>query len=331
MYLPMFILMIMVSSIITLSASSWLTAWMGLEMNLMAFIPLINSNNKLHVEASLKYFFVQATSSIFIFLSAIFQTFMFTTHTVENLPFLLSNLIMSMALLTKLAAAPFHFWFPSMTTMIKWPTLATLLTWQKLAPLFLPSFSSPTMMLLILSSLTSATIGSISGLNQLMIKKILAYSSIAHLAWMLILIPLSESIFTTYFMIYSLITLTIIILMNTTNTIQISQLYTHNVLITLISFSTLLSLGGLPPFTGFIPKLLAIKMMVSTFMLPIVLILVLTSVLTLYYYLRLTYSSFTMNMSSQKHNFLILHFMMSPSMMLILTTSTLPIIMMLTP
>jgi NADH-ubiquinone oxidoreductase chain 2 len=55
-------------------------------------------------------------------------------------------------------------------------------------------------------------------------------------------------------------------------------------------FTSLLSLGGLPPFLGFLPKLIIIQAIIINNMAPLATVVVVTSLITLYYYLKISYS-----------------------------------------
>ena len=69
----------------------------------------------------------------------------------------------------------------------------TLITIQKVAPMILASYTitEPNSLLItLIASISSRVIGSLGGLNQTLLRKILAYSSINHIAWMLAAISL---------------------------------------------------------------------------------------------------------------------------------------------
>ena len=63
-------------------------------------------------------------------------------------------------------------------------------------------------------------------------------------------------------------------------------------LIKFIIFTSLLSLGGLPPFLGFLPKWIVIQAIITNNIAPLATVVVVTSLITLYYYLKISYSSF---------------------------------------
>nr|NP_542494.1 NADH dehydrogenase subunit 2 [Thyropygus sp. DVL-2001]AAL18228.1 NADH dehydrogenase subunit 2 [Thyropygus sp. DVL-2001] len=300
---------VLCGTMITLSSSSWMMAWTGLEINMLAFIPIIMTNTKLSNESALKYFFIQATGSIIIFLSTIIlmQANFSTSMDVSNL---LANSLIPLALALKLGAAPMHFWFPQMVEGLSWLALSLLLTWQKMAPLFLMSSYSLLTTLIYVMVVLSAITGAMGGLNQLLLKKILAYSSINHLAWMIMSAMISMNILLTYFIIYIIITLMIILLLMSNNLTHLSQLMANQYSLSLIAvglFLNLLSLGGLPPFLGFLPKWLVLMSLASNAFFMIMIILVMCSVLTLYFYMRISFNLLMMNPKLSWFNKSLLH------------------------
>nr|YP_009255987.1 NADH dehydrogenase subunit 2 [Solenocera crassicornis]YP_010580180.1 NADH dehydrogenase subunit 2 [Solenocera melantho]ANF05071.1 NADH dehydrogenase subunit 2 [Solenocera crassicornis]AXJ93135.1 NADH dehydrogenase subunit 2 [Solenocera crassicornis]UZS90564.1 NADH dehydrogenase subunit 2 [Solenocera melantho] len=287
---------LLLGTMLSISSSSWFGAWIGLELNLMSFIPLISSkNNQYSSEAALKYFLIQALGSSIIILSASLMLFSPS----------LSNTLFSLALLLKAGAAPFHFWFPSVMEGLQWPQAILLMTIQKIAPMSLLSYLNLNNITPILSSaiILSAIIGGVGGINQTFLRKIMAYSSINHMSWMLAAIMISETSWLLYFIMYSIISSSIGLLFNFQEAYHISHILNLNKtsphLKMLMSLS-LLSLGGLPPFTGFIPKWLIIQEMVSTNLFFILTILLMSALLTLFYYLRIILSILMLSSSKTK-------------------------------
>nr|YP_007317351.1 NADH dehydrogenase subunit 2 [Scyllarides latus]AGA56128.1 NADH dehydrogenase subunit 2 [Scyllarides latus] len=279
----LFLSLLLTGTIMAVSSPSWFMAWVGLELNLMSFIPLITSKtNQYPSEAALKYFLVQALGSAFIILSA---------PLMMNTDVFVSMLLM--ALLLKLGAAPFHSWFPSIMEGLNWTQCIFLMTIQKIAPIFLIShLISQTFVskFIIFSSILSALVGSLGGLNQTSLRKILAFSSINHLSWMLIAMLLSDYSWLIYFFFYSVISSSIVIFFNLQQYFFFSQLFTNPFTSLTKSFTSsfaLLSLGGLPPFSGFIPKWIIIEAMAYNHMFFPLLVLILSALITLYYYLRI--------------------------------------------
>nr|AQP30494.1 NADH dehydrogenase subunit 2 [Nasutitermes matangensis] len=291
--------------LVSVSSNSWLGAWMGLEINLMSFIPLMsNVKNMYNTEASLKYFIVQVLASATLLFMVAMKTLTEDLFTFESSTYM--PMIICTPLLLKSGAAPLHWWFPGVMEGLSWENCALLMTVQKAAPLMLMSYlieiNAFTMSIILLSTI----VGSIGGLNQTSMRKILTYSSINHTGWMLIALTTSESLWMVYFVIYSTLALTVVSAIKLSGVSFINQTMLTNKETTLMKFmmfTSLLSLGGLPPFLGFLPKWIVIQAMITNNMAPLATIVVVTSLITLYYYLKISYSSFMILNTEPKWNF----------------------------
>nr|WNS59306.1 NADH dehydrogenase subunit 2 [Mesonemoura sichuanensis] len=297
----LFLLTLMGGTLISTSANSWFGAWMGLEINLLSFIPLMtNSKNLFSTEASLKYFLVQALASATLLFSVILGSLLLNPALANSSHSTSLNILISSSLLLKMGAAPFHFWFPGVMEGLNWMNGLMLLTWQKIAPLMLISYTLKLNMFFSLIIILSVVIGSLGGLNQTSIRKILAYSSINHLGWLLAAMAAGESVWGLYFLIYTFLSFTIIFMMNAFKLMHVNQIFSLNSINPINKFAffiTLLSLGGLPPFLGFMPKWLVIQNLVALGNLFTVTIMVTTTLMTLFYYLRTTFGAFMLTYS----------------------------------
>nr|YP_010946947.1 NADH dehydrogenase subunit 2 [Sigmella ectobioides]WGO57704.1 NADH dehydrogenase subunit 2 [Sigmella ectobioides] len=298
-------LMTMISGIlIVISSNSWLSAWMGLEINLLSFIPIMSSHDNIYTsESSLKYFIIQALASTTLLFLVLLSM------TTEMLNPLYTSTLTSSAILTplllKTGAAPLHWWFPSVMEGLSWQNCIILMTIQKLSPMTLISYLWTTSTFSIIIIITSITIGSISGLNQTSIRKIMTYSSINHMGWMLTAMLLGDNYWLMYLLIYSMMTLTVIMVIYPSQISFINQTFlldNKNPIMKFLLFTSLLSLGGLPPFTGFFPKWVIIQNTLDNKMIILITMMVMMSLITLYYYLQLSYSAFLMNYSNPSWN-----------------------------
>nr|QBF00307.1 NADH dehydrogenase subunit 2 [Stegana sp. 'xiaoyangae'] len=291
-----FLIIMMAGSLISITSTSWMSAWMGLEINLLSFIPLMSDNNNLmSTEASLKYFLVQALASSVL----LFAIIIFMIH--KNLDFMMnfsySPMIITSALLLKSGAAPFHFWFPNIMNGLSWMNCLLLMTWQKIAPLMLISYMN-FQSLLFLTVVLSVIIGSLGGLNQTSLRKLMAFSSINHLGWMLISLNINESIWFIYFFLYSFLSFTLIFMFDSFKIFHFNQMFSlffNSKTLKFILFTNFLSLGGLPPFLGFLPKWLIIQQLSSQNQYFLLMVLVMSALITLFFYLRMCYSAFMLN------------------------------------
>lgn len=280
----LFFFTLILGSIISISSPSWFGAWIGLELNIISFIPLITLKiNSYFSEAALKYFLIQALGSALLIASGFIS--------ISSLFF--RSFFIFLALLLKLASAPFHFWFPQIIEGLAWPQAFLLSTIQKLAPIILLSYliiNNILVKITIFSAILSALIGAFGGLNIIYLRKIIAFSSINHLSWILIAISAGDIFWILYFLIYSLILLSVIRIFHKLQTFTLSNLIQSDqnriFHATLISLN-LLSLRGLPPFTGFIPKWILIQIIVNLNLFLPLFFLLFSTLITLYFYLRI--------------------------------------------
>nr|YP_010585900.1 NADH dehydrogenase subunit 2 [Glossosoma caudatum]UZZ43623.1 NADH dehydrogenase subunit 2 [Glossosoma caudatum] len=298
----MFILLLIMSTLFAISSNSWISCWMGLEMNLLFFIPLMAPKIKKYLmsEASLKYFLVQSLSSI----NLMFFLILFMMNNKLNLNMFMS-MIMNLTLLMKMGAAPFHFWFPNIMNGLNWMNCFILSTWQKIAPMIIFSYCFLNK-IIIMTMILSALIGSIGGLNQTSIRKILSYSSINHISWMMASLMINYKLWIMYFSIYMVLNMLLMMLFNLMNSYFIKQLFLTKInwFIKFILMINLLSLGGIPPLLGFLPKWTLIFYLINMKLYFITFILMMTTLINLYYYIQLMYSMFMLNFMNIKfYNF----------------------------
>jgi NADH-ubiquinone oxidoreductase chain 2 len=263
-------------------------AWIGLEINLIRFAPLlINKITNQSVEAAIKYFLIQAIASTILIFSTLLTHYLFSINLNQDL-----YGVITLALTAKAGLAPLHYWFPQVIELTNWFQSILIITWQKIAPLVLLSYSFNNFVYIIIIS--SALVGSLGGINQMFIKKIITYSSIAHSAWILTILQVNEFIWLFYFVGYSFISILIIIICLDLSVISIKKLFISsnsyfNKLIISINF---LSLAGIPPFLGFFIKIRALIIILNNkYRILILITLITSSFISFYFYLRIIYSS----------------------------------------
>nr|YP_002327402.1 NADH dehydrogenase subunit 2 [Drosophila littoralis]ACJ43973.1 NADH dehydrogenase subunit 2 [Drosophila littoralis] len=307
----LFIMMMIIGTLITVTSNSWLGAWMGLEINLLSFIPLMSDNNNFKsTEASLKYFLTQALASTVLLFSVILL--MLNNSMMIEINNSFTSMIILSTLLLKSGAAPFHFWFPNLMEGLTWMNALLLMTWQKIAPLMLISYLN-LKNLLIISVILSVIIGAIGGLNQTSLRKLMAFSSINHLGWMLSALMINESIWMIYFLFYSFLSFILSFMFNIFKLFHLNQLFSwfmQSKVMKFTLFMNFLSLGGLPPFLGFLPKWIVIQQLTFCNQYFQLMILLMSTLITLFFYLRICYSAFMLNyyennwvISTQINNF----------------------------
>nr|YP_009502793.1 NADH dehydrogenase subunit 2 [Idiurus macrotis]ASM91464.1 NADH dehydrogenase subunit 2 [Idiurus macrotis] len=290
------LLTFMSGTAIVMTSPHWLLTWTGLEMSALSIIPLmINKTNTRSTEASTKYFLIQATASMILMMAIMFNFYMNGHWMITmDMNYLVATM-MTMALLMKLGLAPFHFWMPEVTQGTSLPSGLLLLTWQKIAPMAILIQISPSINqnLILTFSLLSILLGGWGGLNQTQLRKILAYSSIAHMGWMTAIMTYNPTLAMLNLLIYVMLTATLFMLFmlnSNTTTLSLSLLWNKSPVMLLLTSTTLMSLGGLPPLMGFLPKWLIIQEMVKNQNIILPTIMSMLALLNLYFYMRLIYS-----------------------------------------
>nr|AVP81706.1 NADH dehydrogenase subunit 2 [Hylarana nigrovittata] len=282
---------------LTLSSHHWILAWMGLEINSLAIIPLITAKpHPRAIEAASKYFLTQATASALILFSSLINAWYtggWDIHTLTDLP---TNAI-TIALMMKLGLVPVHFWMPEVIQGTPLFTGLILSTWQKMAPMAIIIQCSHLMNLnlVILLGFASILIAGWGGISQTQLRKIMAFSSIGHLGWTILVLKFNPELALYNFFLYVIMTTAMfatLISINTTKMSEIATSFYKNPYLTLITMLLLLSLAGLPPLTGFIPKILISLELVKYNAILLAAMVMLISMLSLFFYLRLSYLLF---------------------------------------
>ncbi len=267
------------------SASNMAILFLGVETLSIPLYILVaaNKHNLFSNEAALKYFILGAFASGFLlfgmalvygatgsFNYSVIQEAAATASTSLLYPGLLLILV---GLSFKVAIAPFHFWSPDvyqgsptsmtayMATVVKTAAVAAL--FRLFSTSFLPVESTWIKLIAVLAALTIA-FGNIAALRQKDIKRLLAYSSIAHAGYLTLALVLPNArsasalfIYTTAYSFGSIILFTSISAVERSEGTLLSAwsgLWKRNSFITLGVVIGLFSLAGLPPFAGFFGK-----------------------------------------------------------------------------
>nr|UBD04600.1 NADH dehydrogenase subunit 2 [Sillago ingenuua] len=286
---------------ITFASSHWLLAWMGLEMNTLAIIPLMAQHHHPRaVEATTKYFLTQATAAAMLLFAATTNAWLTGQWDILQMSHTLPITMITLALALKIGLAPLHSWLPEVLQGLDLTTGLILSTWQKLAPFALLIQIQPAnSTLLIMLGLTSTLVGGWGGLNQTQLRKILAYSSVAHLGWMILVLQFSPSLTLLTLLTYFVMTFSMFLVFKLNKATNINSLATSwakTPVLTSLTPLLLLSLGGLPPLTGFMPKWLILQELSKQDLPLIATLAALSALLSLYFYLRLSYAM-TLTMS----------------------------------
>ncbi|GEM_PF-1247348 len=311
------------------SSQNLLIAFILIEAVSFGFYLLISfyKRDLLCVEAGLKYFYLGTLSSIFFFTGLFFiyyssleiNFFQVLTKLSfsSKINYLTLGLILIFSsLVFKLGASPFHFWLPEVYQGSPLPVFPILIAISKFAfaiflgNLVLISLNSQGAFyinkdalysLFYIISLLSMLIGNLFALKQKEVKRLLAYSSISHVGYLLTLLAIPWSnenlrFYYGYIFIYALTNLGIFLALSTMidfkkvkisiNTYQESLKY-QNFPILFSLLILLFSLAGLPPSAGFITKFFVLLEIIKKGSYLLAFIFLSTSVLSIYYYFRL--------------------------------------------
>nr|YP_717015.1 NADH dehydrogenase subunit 2 [Cranoglanis bouderius]AAW67006.1 NADH dehydrogenase subunit 2 [Cranoglanis bouderius] len=292
---------------LTFMSSHWLLAWMGLEINTLAILPLMAQHHHPRaVEATTKYFLAQATAAATILFASTINAWATGEWNISCLTHPVAATMATMALALKVGLAPVHFWMPPVMQGLDLPTGLIMATWQKLAPFALIIQMTPNAhpQLLTTLGLLSVFIGGWSGLNQTQLRKILAYSSIAHLGWMIVITQFKPQLTMLALIMYIIMTSATFLTFKMMSATKINTLATNwakTPVMIALGLLGLLSLGGLPPLTGFMPKWLILQELTTQGLPLTATIMALSALLSLYFYLRLCYAM-TLTISPNTNN-----------------------------
>nr|APF46249.1 NADH dehydrogenase subunit 2 [Uperoleia fusca] len=273
----------------------WILAWIGLEINTLAIIPLMTKTpHPRAIEAATKYFLIQAAASATILFSSTVNAWLTGEWSINNLSHPAANITLTIALAMKLGLAPLHFWLPEVLQGLTLQTGLILSTWQKLAPMaLLIQLSNTTNLTLLMTiGILSTFMGGWGGINQTQLRKIMAFSSIAHIGWMVSVLKLAPNISLLNLLIYLLMTtamFTTLISLSAKKFSDLSMAWPKTPTLTALSMLTLLSLGGLPPLSGFMPKWLIAQELIKQDLTAFATVILLSTLISLFFYLRLSY------------------------------------------
>ena len=344
---PLILLFVISGAVFLISTNDLVSIFLSIELQSygLYLLSTIYRNSELSTTGGLIYFLLGGLSSCFILLGTSLlyansgTTSMDSLYVINNIGDInsltswyksyylsFSLLIFSIGFLFKVSAAPFHFWSPDVYDAI--PTIVTtfvaiiakisififLLELVYYTNNLLSNFSWT--YALLISSLISLIIGTVVGLTQFRIKRLLAYSTISHVGFILLALSISSiestQSFIFYLIQYSISNLNIFIILitigfslysyinnnKTSNNLLesnnspiqlISQLkgyFYTNPLLSLSLAITIFSFVGIPPLIGFFAKQMVLSAALDSGYIFISLIAILTSVIGAVYYLN---------------------------------------------
>ena len=316
----LFLLFAILGSFVLISSNNFLTAFIGLELQSLSLylMAAFNTKNLSSNEAGIKYFSLGALSSGFLLfgISMIYyDTGSFNIQNLNNFT-AISEIGLSLVLISlffKVSAAPFHIWTPDVYEGS--PTISTLFFAT------LPKFASLIFLFRVYQELNisdikslnyifqmvcaiSLLVGVYGAITQKVIKRLLAFSSINHIGFMLLGIMsyqfMSEGTLFFYLIIYLITTFGIFAVLLNLRTVdgeftKISQLNGLRFTSNSKSISMLVfffSLAGIPPFAGFFAKFFILSASINDGFILLSIIAVLSSVIAAFYYLTIIKNMF---------------------------------------
>ena len=288
---------IVLGTIIVVSSEKWFIIWIGLEVRTLALIPLLSSRfSPRKVEATIKYFLVQAMSAALLLKGALIQAWVKGSWSTLEPIGVVSSVSITTALAFKLGLVPCHFWLPDVLQGLPFSKGLIIATWQKIAPLII-LFSVKEIVikeLVLIVGIASVLVGGWGGLNQTQMRKILAFSSIGKMGWITITSIYSYRAALSMLIVYLVIKTTMFMILEL---LRISTLGHLKVTAQIspvgivIIIMTILSLGGLPPLTGFMIKFFSLYPLIEKKFIILTITLVVGALLRLFFYLRVAFNT----------------------------------------
>ncbi|OYX27000.1 MAG: NADH-quinone oxidoreductase subunit N [Rhodobacterales bacterium 32-66-7] len=319
---PILIALAVVGMMVMVSANDLMTLYMGLELQSLTLyvIASLRRDSARSSEAGLKYFVLGALSSgLLLYGASLVYGYAGTTSfagilsTVQqDVPVgLLFGLVFMLAgLAFKVSAAPFHMWTPDVYEGSPTPVTAFFATAPKIAAMALiarlvqDAFGGvPGQWTQVLAALAVASmvLGAVAAIGQKDLKRLMAYSSIAHMGYALI----GLAVGTAYGVQATLIYLVIYVAMNVgtfafilslerngrpvSDIASLNQFAKSDPLKALAILVLMFSLAGVPPTLGFFAKFYVLNAAVAADMVWLAVVGAVTSVVGAFYYLRIVY------------------------------------------
>lgn len=322
---PILILFSLIGILIMLSAVDLISLYMGLELQSLCLYVLaaFDRDNLRSSEAGVKYFVLGSIASAlllfgmsfiygytgttnFILLKALYSDV--TAGAVVPLAVIIGMVLIIIGFCFKVAAVPFHVWSPDVYEGSQLPVTAFFAVIPKIAAIYVITklllvnfgfWADIWQQVIKLVAVLSMFIGAFSAIQQRNIKRLLAYSSISHVGFILSALATNEvtavNSIIIYTIIYGIITIGIFALINL---LEVGDERNYNISIfkglgknhPILSFSfavLLLSMAGIPPLAGFFAKFYIISNIIKSQMYGLASLFLIASVISVYYYLKI--------------------------------------------
>ena len=330
---PIVLLISILGMLVMVSANDFLTLYMGLEVQSIAIYILvaINRNNIKSSEAGVKYFVLGALSSgimlygislIYGFSGSIFFTDL--SGVLNNniyqdsnyLGLLIGFILILIGFCFKISAVPFHMWTPDVYEGAPTPVTLYISTAPKVAAFFVIStiltgpflaFVHDWQQIIVCIAIASLLVGALGAIKQTNLKRLIAYSSINHIGFILLAIisfkQQGMQAMLVYLIIYLVMTFGVFaFLMLVKQSHNSADMADKKPLEDISSYAglartmpltaigmtiILLSMAGIPPFAGFFAKLFIFKSILAAGYYKVAIIAAISAVIALYYYLNI--------------------------------------------
>nr|YP_004123639.1 NADH dehydrogenase subunit 2 [Oscarella tuberculata]ADO51384.1 NADH dehydrogenase subunit 2 [Oscarella tuberculata]AFX73451.1 NADH dehydrogenase subunit 2 [Oscarella sp. violet]AFX73466.1 NADH dehydrogenase subunit 2 [Oscarella tuberculata] len=303
---PVLILIVTLGSVLLVSSINWLSVYLAIELQTLSLFVLtaLKRDSAYGAEAGLKYFVLGALSSgLFLFGCALLYglTGETSVHAGGQICALTSNgevgkILITISLLFKLSAAPFHMWAPDVYEGAPTTTTALLAIVPKVSVFAILVQIGPVVNVLLASAILSMIYGAIGALNQTKIKRLLAYSGIGHMGFVLFGVTIgsfesiqASLIYMIIYVIMSICSFSIILTLGLSKNliVEFSGLSRRHPIMAVTLAFTFLSTAGIPPLAGFFSKWLVLLCGISSQYYLTSIIAVLCSVIAGVYYVRI--------------------------------------------
>ncbi len=322
---PVLMVLAVVGMFVLVSANDLMAFYIGLELQSLALYILvaINRDSTQATESGVKYFVLGALASgVILFGISLIYGFSGSTNLSEIATILKTNqniaavspgmvfgIVLVMAgLFFKLSAVPMHMWAPDVYEGSTKTVVAFIATAPKVAALaffirFLSSIDVAVfksfMPIILIVSILSMVLGAFAALRQSNIKRLLAYSSIANMGYMLIALVIGSRaaieaglIYLTIYMIGSIGIFAIISLVQNSEgemdkISDLAGMGRTNPILALALATLMFSIAGIPPMAGFFAKFFLFKQAIASGFITLAIIGVVSSVVACFYYLRI--------------------------------------------
>ncbi len=298
---PTLVLVLVLSSLLLVSSINWLAIYLSAELQTLVSSILVALNRKgvYSTEASIKYFVLGAVSSGLLLLGCVLlygSTGSISIQEINsNLIADVGKVLITISLLFKLSVTPFHMWAPDVYEGAPTIVTALLITAPKVGIFSILIQIGPVTNVTLVCAIASIVCGAIGGLNQTRVKRLLAYSGIGHVGFILFgaAIGSFESIqaglvYITIYVLISICSFCLLLLLDLTEDLIVEMIDRSklDLVISLTLVFVFFSAVGVPPLSGFLSKWLILLSGLSSGYPLICSIVVMSSVLTGAYYLR---------------------------------------------